>query len=73
MTKKDYLSIVPASPKARKFARELGIDINKISGSERQGRVTERDIKLFVSTKSQENIKKNEIKKEEKVKQEYLH
>ena len=73
MTKKDYLSIVPASPKARKFARELGIDINKISGSERQGRVTERDIKLFVSTKSHENIKKNEIKKEEKVKQEYLH
>jgi len=73
MTEKDYLSIVPASPKARKFARELGIDINKISGSERQGRVTERDIKLFVSTKSQENIKKNEIKKEEKVKQEYLH
>ena len=73
MIKKDYLSIVPASPKARKFARELGIDINKISGSERQGRVTERDIKLFVSTKSQENIKKNEIKKEEKVKQEYLH
>ena len=73
MTKKDYLSIVPASPKARKFARELGIDINKISGSERQGRVTERDIKLFVSTKSHENIKKNGIKKEEKVKQEYLH
>ena len=73
MTKKDYLSIVPASPKARKFARELGIDINKISGSERQGRVTERDIKLFVSTKPHENIKKNEIKKEEKVKQEYLH
>ena len=68
MTKKDYLSIVPASPKARKFARELGIDINKISGSERQGRVTEKDIKLFVSTKSNENVKK-----EEKVKQEYLH
>ena len=73
MTKKDYLSIVPASPKARKFARELGLDINKISGSERQGRVTEKDIKLFVSTKSYENIKKDEIKKEKKVKQEYLH
>ena len=68
MTKKDYLSIVPASPKARKFARELGIDINKVLGSERQGRVTEKDIKLFISTKSHENIKK-----EEKVKQEYSH
>ena len=68
MTKKDYLSIVPASPKARKFARELGIDINKVLGSERQGRVTEKDIKLFISTKSHENIKK-----EEKIKQEYSH
>ena len=73
MTNKDFLSIVSASPKARKFARELGVDINKISGSERLGRVTEKDIKQFVSTKSNENIKKNEIKKKETVKQEYLH
>ena len=73
MKKKDYLSLVSASPKVRKFARELGVDINKISGSERQGRVTENDIKLFVSTKSSENLKKDEIKKEEKVKQQYLH
>tara|TARA_B100000035_G_scaffold181780_1_gene155183 strand:- start:127 stop:1044 length:918 start_codon:yes stop_codon:yes gene_type:complete len=68
MIKKDYLSLVPASPKVRKFARELGIDINKVSGSERQGRVTEKDIKLFVSKKTYGNIKK-----EEKTKQEYLH
>tara|TARA_B100001093_G_scaffold314443_1_gene300010 strand:+ start:173 stop:1105 length:933 start_codon:yes stop_codon:yes gene_type:complete len=73
MTKKDYLTLVPASPKVRKFARELGIDINKISGSERHGRITEKDIKLFVSTKSYENVKKDEIKNEEKVKQEFLH
>ncbi|MBD1137810.1 E3 binding domain-containing protein, partial [Pelagibacterales bacterium SAG-MED43] len=52
MTIKNYLSLVSASPKVRKFARELGVDINKISGSERRGRVTEKDIKLFVSTKS---------------------
>ena len=68
MTEKNYLSIVSASPKARKFARELGIDINKISGSERQGRVTEEDIKLFVFKKSNENIKK-----ENNIKQEYSH
>ena len=73
MTKKDYLSIVPASPKVRKFARELGLDINKISGSERQGRVTEKDIKLFVSKKSNEKTEKKRIKKEGKLKQEYLH
>jgi len=40
-----------ASPKARKFARELGIDINQINGSERQGRVVEGDIKSFISSK----------------------
>ena len=73
MNKKDYLTLVSATPKARKFARELGIDINKISGSERQGRVTEEDIKLFVSTKHDVNNKKDEIKKEEKLKQEYSH
>ena len=73
MTKKDYLSLVPASPKARKFARELGLDINKISGSERQGRVTEKDIKLFVSSKSFENIRKNKIEKEDIIKQEFSH
>ena len=68
MAKKDYLSIVSASPKARKFARELGVDISKISGSERQGRITEEDIKLFVSKKSFENFKKDEH-----IKQDYLH
>ncbi|SVD38801.1 uncharacterized protein METZ01_LOCUS391655, partial [marine metagenome] len=34
----------PASPKVRKFARELGLDINLVSGSEREGRVVEIDI-----------------------------
>ncbi len=42
---------VSASPKTRKFARELGLDINKINGSERIGRVVEKDIKNFVSSK----------------------
>ena len=40
-----------ASPKTRKFARELGVDINQISGSERQGRVIDSDIKNFISSK----------------------
>ena len=46
MSKKEFVTIVPASPKVRKFARELGVDINKIEGSERDGRVIEDDIKL---------------------------
>tara|TARA_B100000953_G_scaffold23509_1_gene19350 strand:- start:1425 stop:2339 length:915 start_codon:yes stop_codon:yes gene_type:complete len=58
---------VPASPKARKFARELGLDINLVSGSERESRVVETDIKKYVKEKSlqktisQESNFKNEF------------
>ena len=64
--------ISSASPKTRKFARELGVDINKVLGSERKGRVTENDIKLFVSTRTNEKIN-NKNQKENKIKQEYTH
>jgi len=66
------MSKTPASPKVRKFARELGIDINKVAGSERQGRVTESDVKLFVASKSNESVK-NENRNYEIIKQEYSH
>ena len=66
------MSKTPASPKVRKFARELGIDINKVAGSERQGRVTESDVKLFVASKSNESVK-NENRNYETMKQEYSH
>ncbi len=72
MSKKDLLKIVPASPKARKFARELGVDINKVQGTERDGRVIEKDIKLFVSNKSGQNEKVH-INKNEENKLEYVH
>ena len=72
MSKKDLLKIVSASPKARKFARELGVDINKVQGTERDGRVIEKDIKLFVSNKSDQN-EKIHINKNEKNKLEYAH
>ena len=72
MSKKDLLKIVPASPKARKFARELGVDINKVQGTERDGRVIEKDIKLFVSNKSGQNVKVH-INKNEENKLEYAH
>ena len=51
-----------ASPKVRKFARELGVDINEINGSERQGRVIESDVKSFVSSKIIKQTKINEAK-----------
>ena len=66
------LGISPASPKARKFARELGVNINQVLGSERQGRVTEADIKNFIFSKK--NITETKEKKiEKKITQEYLH
>ena len=36
------------SPKVRKFARELGVDISKINGSERKGRIIEDDVKKYI-------------------------
>ena len=45
------MDISSASPKVRKFARELGVDINQVAGSERKGRVIESDVKLFVASK----------------------
>ena len=72
MSKKDIITIVYASPKVRKFARELGIDINKVKGSERDGRIIEDDIKLFVSAQSNQN-EVIHSKKNENNKLEYAH
>ena len=66
------IGISSASPKVRKFARELGVDINQVSGSERGGRVIENDVKLFVASKSN-NFVNYENKDNKKIKQEYLH
>ena len=66
------IGISSASPKVRKFARELGVDINQVSGSERGGRVVENDVKLFVASKSN-NLVNYENRDNKKIKQEYLH
>ena len=57
LIKKDFSFKVSASPKARKFARELGVDINQVKGTERGGRIIESDIKYFVSSRSNNNFK----------------
>ena len=64
--------ISSASPKVRKFARELGVDINQVRGSERKGRVIENDVKLFVASKSNNSLN-NENKINKNIKQEYPH
>ena len=66
-------NISSASPKARKFARELGVDINKVLGSERDGRVVEDDIKQFVALRSNHNAEVVEEKKQNKIKNEFEH
>ena len=40
-----------ASPNVRKFTRELGADISKISGSERSGRVSKEDVVDYIKDK----------------------
>ena len=66
------LNISSATPKVRKFARELGVDINQVPGSERKGRVIESDVKLFVASRSNK-INNDEKKNNEKIKLEYSH
>ena len=61
--------IVSASPKVRKFARELGTDLHLVKGSEREGRVTENDIKLFVK----DSLSGKVLKKEKPAAKEYEH
>ena len=59
--KEKKVTVISASPKARKFAREVGADLHLIKGSQREGRVNEEDIKAFVkNTLSEKNFKKKE-------------
>jgi len=37
-----------ASPSVRKFARELGVDLGRVSGSGRKGRITQADVQQYV-------------------------
>ena len=59
-----------ASPKVRKFARELGADISAVKGTQRSGRVSEDDVKNFV--RSQVTVSKGKIE-EKKYVEEYSH
>ena len=69
---KNISGVSAASPKVRKFARELGVDINQINGSKRLGRVVESDVKSFISSKINKPF---EVKKDQpkKIKSEFSH
>ena len=73
INKTDKLAL--ASPRVRKFARELGADINIISGSEKFGRVSEDDVKSFVKLgiNQKQHLKNNEENQKQQIKIEYNH
>jgi pyruvate dehydrogenase E2 component (dihydrolipoamide acetyltransferase) len=62
-----------ASPKVRKFARELGADISKVPGTQRSGRVSEENVKSFI--KSQVTVAQDVVegKETKKYVEEYSH
>ncbi len=62
--------IKSASPKVRKFARELGANVLEIPGSQRAGRVSEEDVKNFI--RSQVTVSSGRVEKKIH-KEEYPH
>ena len=65
----DKKEIISASPKVRKLAREFGADIYRIKGSQREGRVSEEDVKFFIK----ESISGKIEKEKKEASQEYEH
>jgi pyruvate dehydrogenase E2 component (dihydrolipoamide acetyltransferase) len=68
----EYQSIKSASPKIRKFARELGVDIQLVDGSARKGRILEEDIKKFIKGTLNNKVNKEEVIKKIETKEEKL-
>ena len=67
-----YQNIKSASPKIRKFARELGVNIELVDGSARKGRILEEDIKKFIKGSLNNKNNKEEVIKKIEVKEEKL-
>ena len=63
-----------ASPKVRKFSRELGANVSQIKGTERKGRITEEDVKFFISNQlsKPKNFTEND-QSSNKIKSEFNH
>lgn len=43
-------AFVPAAPSVRRFARELGVDINRVKGRGKNGRISDEDVKAHAKT-----------------------
>tara|TARA_B100001245_G_scaffold134840_1_gene99984 strand:+ start:3712 stop:4875 length:1164 start_codon:yes stop_codon:yes gene_type:complete len=44
-----------ATPAVKRLAREMGVDINRVAGTEKEGRITEKDVKLYSKLEVQSN------------------
>ena len=53
---------VLTTPNVRKFARELGANINEIIGTERKGRISHEDVKNFINDQLNESKQNNKPK-----------
>ena len=62
-----------ATPKIRKFARQLGVNIDQIQGTERKGRITEENVKNFVNNKLNKKKIFHEKNNEKKFQNEFDH
>ena len=61
-----------ASPKIKKYARELGVDLQLVNGSARKGRIVEEDVKQFIKNTLNTKIIKEEVIKNIETKEEKL-
>ena len=46
-TEKNKSNKIIATPAVKRLAREMGVDINRVVGTEEEGRITEKDVKLY--------------------------
>ena len=62
--KEESTTSVLASPSTRKLARELGCDINLVSGTGEKGRISKNDVLAYVNlTNNNSSIKPDDLKK----------
>ena len=64
---KKKIHIISASPKVRKFAREIGANLQLIKGTQRAGRIDEEDVKIFVKNYLSGKVSKQKQKLNQKV------
>ncbi|MCI0614775.1 dihydrolipoyllysine-residue acetyltransferase [bacterium] len=51
------VKVAPAAPSVRRFSREIGIDINKVTGSGPRGRISIEDVKKYArSARTQKEV-----------------